>query len=179
MNWRDEESSRILIEYLDILSEYLRSLSPGKAVAVSGFSNAVMSPQDLRIFWQGILRGTAIDTVFFQDGIGVHKLDLDNLPKYLEALRWACSKESRQLEVVVEVFSQTAGVPVSDGIFAAIPAPLSRIKDQLMIAKRYSSKVIAFSVPEYMTPLGGSQAENLFNEYRKNMGSQKNSLNNF
>jgi hypothetical protein len=63
---------------------------------------------------------------------------------------------------VVELFQQTRTKP-----FRAQPASWERVAQQLKIAASYAPDgIMAFSVPEYMTPLGGPEADNLFKAYR-------------
>lgn len=160
VNWVKPESRKILFDFLQKLSNHLRRLTPSAKIALSGFSNAHMDPIALEKFWSELLSVSAIDVVMFQDGIGVGKLELAYLDLYLKALRNAVDRQSRDLQVIVELFRQ-----VSEEPFEAVPASLSRIKSQLELAGRYSSKIMAFSVPEYMTPLAGPKAEQLFNSY--------------
>jgi hypothetical protein len=76
--------------------------------------------------------------------------------------------EFRERLEVVESFTQVEGPPLDENPFRAVPTPIERLLRQLETASRYSSgHVLAFSVPEYMTPLGGEDAERLFREYRR------------
>jgi len=96
--------------------------------------------------------------LLFQDGIGAGKLDLNSLPLYIAAAWRATEAGSCELGVIVELFQST------DAQFA--PAPLERIIRQLGIASReYPQLIFGFSVPEYMSPLGGAEAERLFRDY--------------
>jgi len=107
-----------------------------------------------------VVQWTEYDNVSFYPtpGIGTGKLDLNTLPLYLEAARRATEAEHCELGVIVEMFQQI------DAQFA--PAPLERIVRQLGIASHeYPKRVFGFSVPEYMSPLGGAEAERLFAEY--------------
>jgi len=83
------------------------------------------------------------------------------LPVYLEAMRQAVQSQSRELKVVVELFRI-----VSEHPFRAQPAPWERVARQLQIAAPFATGgLLAFSVPEYLTPLGGPEAEKLFKAY--------------
>lgn len=74
--------------------------------------------------------------------------------------------------MVVEIFRQVDGLPFNDEPFKAVPAPLERINCQVDLAAPYStSGIIAFSVPEYMTPLGGQEAGRLFESYLMELGA--------
>ena len=162
VNWQEAPAREVLFNFLRDLSAFLHTLTPKATVALSGFTNARLDPKTFGLFWKELLGAAAIDRVLFQDGIGAEKLKLDELPLYLEALAQTSKAQSRQLQVVVELFHQMSTKP-----FRAQPASWERVLRQLEIAARYSSAgTMAFSVPEYMTPSGGTEADNLFKEYR-------------
>ncbi len=165
INWRTAEDQQILFKYLQRLSQRLHTITPDKRVALSGFSNAALSPADFQSFWLALLGSADIDVVLFQDGIGVNKLQIDNLPRYLASINKAASAAGAELQVVIETFTQIAGIPIDKRPFHAIPAPLERIVRQISIAAQYSEKNVAFSIPEYMTPKGGPKAEQLYERY--------------
>ena len=138
---------------------------------MSGFSNAFLDPSAFGEFWGRVLDRAPIDTVLFQDGIGAGKLEPREVPLYLEALRGASTARARNLEVVVEVFRQTDGPPINDEPFAAAPAGFDEILRQLRLAAEYApGGAIAFSVPEYMSPLGGEEAADRYEQYRRHIG---------
>ncbi len=161
VNWQEAPAQEVLFAFLRDLSAFLHTLTPKATVALSGFTNARLDPKTFGLFWKELLGAAAIDRVLFQDGIGAEKLELDELPLYLRAMAQTSTAQSRQLQVVVELFHQTSTKP-----FRAQPASWDRVLRQLKIAARYSPDgIMAFSVPEYMTPLGGPEADNLFNAY--------------
>jgi hypothetical protein len=162
VNWQEAPAREVLFAFLRDLSAFLHTLTPGATVALSGFTNARVDPKTLGRFWNELLGAAAIDRVLFQDGIGAEKLKLDELPIYLGVLAQASKAQSRKLQVVVELFRQASPKP-----FRAHPASWERVARQLEIAGCYSPDgIMAFSVPEYMTPLGGPEADNLFKAYR-------------
>jgi hypothetical protein len=162
VNWQEAPAREVLFAFLRDLSAFLHTLTPGATVALSGFTNARVDPETLGRFWKELLGSAPIDRVLFQDGIGAEKLKLDELPLYLGALAQASKARSRQLQVVVELFRQASAKP-----FRAQPASWERVARQLKIAACYAPDgIMAFSVPEYMTPLGGQEADNLFRAYR-------------
>lgn len=166
-SWRTLDAQRILFEHLNDLSAHLHNLFPDKRVALSGFCNAEMTPGAFELFWDNLLKGAPIDIVLFQDGIGAGKLTFAQLPEYLTALHRATQTNSRQLQVIVELFEQSTGEEVLNNQFVAEPAALERIQKQMRIDSAYGSDLVGFSIPEYMTPLGGPHAEKLFKEYLK------------
>ncbi len=165
INWRSAESQQVLFHYLEKLTKHLRTLTPDKRVALSGFSNGALTPDNFQLFWSALLVSADVDTVLFQDGIGVNKLQFDNLHHYLEAMRNAALATGTELQAIIETFTQIAGTPIDNQPFQAIPAPLERILQQVSVAAQYAEKNIAFSIPEYMTPKGGGKAEQLYKRY--------------
>ena len=114
-----------------------------------------------------MLQRASIDVVLFQDGIGARKLAIPDLPLYLTAMRNATQASNRGLAIIIEIFEQVAGPPLDDTPFQAIPATLERIRQQIEAAAAYAPALVAFSIPEYMTPLGGPAAEGLFEKYKE------------
>jgi hypothetical protein len=169
-SWLDPARRELLFKYLHDLSGDLRRATPSARIAVSGFSNARLDPQGLEAFWAELLeRAPAIDTVLFQDGVGVHKLSVTEVPLYMAAVRNAAARHGKQLRTVVETFRQTAGPPLDDKPFAAAPATIEQLRQQVEVATRFASSVVAFSVPEYMSPAGGPAATLLFERYLKDV----------
>jgi hypothetical protein len=162
VNWNTKEKRELLVNYLQSLSGQLHQLTPDKKVILSGFSNAALSPEQMTEFWYEILSRTPVDVVLFQDGVGVHKLTLEQLPAYVDAIHWAAEFAHKKFDVIVEVFQQIAGAPINKQPFKAVPAPLERIRKQMKIAALYSPELWAFSIPDYMTPDAGDDARHLF-----------------
>ncbi|HEX4647519.1 MAG TPA: DUF4434 domain-containing protein [Steroidobacteraceae bacterium] len=151
INWQEPAAITVLHSYLHRVSDYLRLALPGAPVAISGFSNAHGTPAQLEVFWRELLSAApAIGTVLFQDGIGAHKLTLENLPQYLRALRAATDATGRRLWSVVELFEQTGGEPLDAGEFRASAALFTRVAAQLQVEAACASGLIAFSVPDYL-----------------------------
>jgi hypothetical protein len=136
-------------------------LTPEARVAISGFANARTDPQTLAMIWKALLSEAPIDEVLFQDGVGAQKLSLADLEIYLPVLQQAVASQGRDFRVVVELFRQVSARP-----FRARPAPWTELERQLSLAAQYStSGLMAFSVPEYLTPLGGTEAARLSTTY--------------
>lgn len=170
LNWRALDEREALFSYLWQLSAFLRTLDARKTIAVSGFANRQTSPEDLERFWKALLgRAIALDTVYFQDGIGVHKLDIDQVGRYYQALGNAARSAGRVWVPVIETFEQTSGQPMSEQAFAAVPAAASRLKRQIQAATRYTARRIAFGIPEYLTPSGGEAAGKRLAEHLRAM----------
>jgi hypothetical protein len=161
VNWRGAEVRKILFIHLRDTARLLKSLTPGARVAVSGFFGGRMDLQAFEDFWKGLLGEAPVDRVLFQDGIGTRALDWNDLPLYFEAGRRACEARSVNFQVVVELFDQISASP-----FQARPASWDRVKRQIELASRFAPDgMIGFSVLEYLSPLGGPEAEALLASY--------------
>ncbi len=162
--WPAGEARLALVEHLAELSAGLARVA-AKPVSISGYCGARTEPAQLSAFWSGLLERTAIRTLLFQDGIGVGNLPLSYLRQYLEAVQDATAKNGRTLRVIVEVFRQVDG-SFNGRPFRAIPAPFALILPQLQTAAPYSADgLVAFSVPEYLTPFGGAEAQQSYLAY--------------
>ena len=165
-SWLDPEREKVLHEYLANLTMGLHAIAPGKPVAISGFSNAFAEPVVLRQFWQRLLGETGIDRALVQDGVGVAKLRPSEAGIFLEAVSQAAQAAGRAFTPIVETFTQVDGVPINDKPFRAEPASLERLTRQLRVAGAIPhSGILAFSLPEYCSPLGGPQAAALYAAY--------------
>jgi hypothetical protein len=170
LNWTDPADRQALFAYLGELSDALRKLTPQAQIGVSGFVNRRTDPRVLRDFWIELLaHAPAISQVYFQDGIGVDKLTLTELPRYYAAMREAVSAAGREMVPVVEAFRQVAGPPVSKAEFRAVPTTPQRLNEQIGIADQFSARHVVFGVPEYLTPAGGAQAARLYQHYSRNL----------
>jgi uncharacterized protein DUF4434 len=174
-SWGEPAAAAILHSYLHRLSAYLRLTSPAALIAISGFSNARATAEQVQQFWDGLLRAApAIGIVIFQDGIGVHKLTLDSLPVYAAAVRSATHSTERGFWSVVELFDQTGGKSPDTAPFRAVAAPFSRVLDQLRIEAAFTSDLIAFTAPDYMFSPLDPGASALFTAYLQYVGRSAN-----
>jgi hypothetical protein len=167
-SWAEPERRMIIRAHLAAQSRTLRNILPEARISLSCFSNANLDPGALEEFWKSMLEGSEIDTILFQDGIGAGKLDLESVPVFLNAVRRAAEAGRREFALIVELFEQ-ARVSGPDGdSFQAVPASFARVERQLALAAGHGvPDVLAFSVPDYMTPGAGTQARQLFDSYRK------------
>lgn len=170
VHWNVPEARSALFNYLQQLSTYLHTATPAAAVGISGFANKHTRPAELELFWSALLRRAgAIGIVYFQDGIGVGKLTLDVLPQYYDAIRNAAQVNKREFVPVIEAFRQVSGEPISEGPFAAAPPDLQRLARQLELAGQFSTRNVAFGVPEYLTPAGRPAASQAYAEFLRLM----------
>lgn len=166
-SWLEADRQAELLNFLTNLRAGLRTLAPHLPVAVSGFSNGYAEPETLKKLWQRILTKSGIDRVLFQDGVGVHKLEVNEVSLFFRAVSQAVEKTGRIFTPVVEVFTQVDGAPLNQKTFRAVPAPLARLKKQLKVAGSVPhAGIMAFSLPEYCSPFGGEQATAFYKEYK-------------
>ena len=168
VNWREPARRAVVAAHLGELTTALRALDARARIAISGFANAGTDPALLQAFWDALLaEAPELGVVMFQDGVGVGKLSLDELPGVLDAVRRAVEGRGRELRVIVEVFRQTAGAPIDAAPFAAEPAPIERVRRQVAIARAFSASLLAFTVSDYMSPGDTPAKARLFEAYRR------------
>lgn len=165
--WLEPERQSALVDYLTNLRAGLLAVAPGMPVAISGFSNAFAEPAMLEQFWQTVLKKSGIERVLFQDGVGVHKLRLQETGLFMAAVSRAAQKSGGTLTPVVETFRQVDGPPINDKPFRAVPVSLSGLQRQLAIAAAQPhTGIVAFSLPEYCSPYGIKGAADLYVQYK-------------
>lgn len=153
VNWVAPARRALLAEHLKLTRADLAALAPEYPLAIAGFANGFSDPQGFTAMWSELLDASGIPLLYFQDGIGVKKQDLDTLPLYDAAARAAAGARARMIPVV-ELFTQTAGHGLDQGGFKAVPAPLGRVLAQLRLAAAYGQgQIAAFALPEYASPV--------------------------
>lgn len=165
--WLEPERQNVLVEYLTNLRAGLHTAAPNLPVGISGFSNAFAEPAMLERLWQTLLKKSGIARLLFQDGVGVHKLRLQETGLFMAAAARAALQAGATLTPVVEVFRQVDGPPVNDKPFRAVPAGMSGLQRQLAIASAQPhAGIAAFSLPEYCSPYGIKGAASLYTQYK-------------
>jgi hypothetical protein len=159
VNWRTPTRRDMLLHYLKALRRLLHDKRPTWPAIISGFSNGKQPPQQWAAFWQEVLQRSGINTLLFQDGIGVEKLSLPALEAYLAALKDRLGASRNAFGVIVELFTlPTAGSGQTTTEAAAFP----RIVKQLELARAYSQgPITVFSAPDHLVPGRGRHAEKL------------------
>ncbi|WP_231702182.1 DUF4434 domain-containing protein [Desulfoplanes formicivorans] len=158
--WLTPAFKDILCSFINNIYAELQTVAPGP-VSISGFSNAWASPEKNAAFWREVAERTSLSRILFQDGVGAHKLEVDEVPIYLKALQTALTDVPCTVQPVLELFDQQDGEQ-----FSAVPASPDRIRRQLKAELPYAPDgVILFSVMEYMSQYGGPQAEKLLENF--------------
>ncbi|CCO25023.1 DUF4434 domain-containing protein [Maridesulfovibrio hydrothermalis] len=155
--WLGESQKALLCSFISNIYDELNSFVAGKPISISAFSNGWASPETLGLFWKDVAQRSGLDRVLFQDGVGVEKLTIDEAVLYLQNIQNKLKDTTCIVQPVVEIFEKLDGPE-----FKAVPASAKRIKRQLAAELPYAPDgVILFSVAEYMSPLGGPEAEHL------------------
>lgn len=158
VNWSRIDNRQAGGDFLRGMARALRDKTPRSRVSVSAFANGVQPPADYARLWRGVVRHAKLDEVLFQDGVGVGKLTIDQAAGYLRAMQAQLGHRSG---AVVETFTQ-----IRDDPFQARSADADRIRRQLESASQCGYRsAVAFSVPEYVTPLGVTGAAELYAEF--------------
>jgi len=155
VNWNGARRA-LIVNHVRQLREGLRRIDPARGAGISGFANGFLDPGAYSAFLREVVEASGLELFFLQDGVGVRKLRLDELPVYMEAAAKGVSQAGGSLRAVVEIFEQTHGEPLDKEPFQARPAEFSRVAGQLAVAGRFAPRgVTAFSLPEYGLPEGG------------------------
>lgn len=171
VSFASHRARSLLRRFLLQLSEGLRRLMRGSRVGVSAFAPAGLQPESCAQLWTELVQGGApVDRLLLQDGIGVgsHTLDqwMQRLHRIRQTMLAARTPDGAAIELwpVVETFTQTAGPGDSASGFAAQPAQVDRLIQQLRVAAQ-GGPAIAFSVPDYLAPQAGPEALALYQDY--------------
>ncbi len=162
-NWLEEERRAAVARYVHDLTARLRALTPDRPVSISGFATGFAPPGLLAAQWREIVAGGGPDVVLLQDGIGAGHLTDRELRIVVPPVREAIEEAGGDLGMVVELFSQTPGTGTGERPFAASPARLGRVEAQAVTAASLvGGPLVAFSVPDYMSPFAGGVAADLY-----------------
>ena len=162
-NWLEEERRVAVARYVHDLTARLRALTPDRSVSISGFATGFAPPGLLAEQWRAIVAGGGPDVVLLQDGIGAGHLTDRELRIVVPPVRAAVEEAGSDLGMVVELFAQTPGTGTTERPFSAAPARLDRVKAQTVTAASLvGGPLVASSVPDYMGPLAGGAAADLY-----------------
>lgn len=162
-NWLQEARRAAVARYVHDLTARLRALTPDRPVSISGFATGFAPPRLLAEQWRAIVAGGGPDVVLLQDGIGAGHLTERELRLVVPPVREAVEEAGGDLGMVVELFAQTPETGTAERPFSAAPARLDRVEAQTVAATSLvGGPLVAFSVPDYMSPLAGGAAADLY-----------------
>lgn len=159
LNWRGEELQEQLIAYLSRAYRQIRQHSEAP-ISISAFSNGKMPSGQWGHFWREVLDTSGIDKLYFQDGLGVEKLNREELTLYLEALTSTLSASHKELAVISELFR-------TKGESGFQSAEWDWIKDNLSLVRENDLEASAFAFHPYLDPKEGNAEKQLYEQYRK------------
>lgn len=167
--WLDPDRRSHLMGHLNRLTIGLFELHPGADTAISSFATGRDDPQGFAGLMAGMVCNGGVDFILYQDGLGTERLRDWESTAYLQAMIPAVADLGGRVRVVVETFAPAPMTPRIEGDAQAqnfVPAPMSRIARQLAQAAALTDTgIIAFSIPDYVHPLAGSEGERLFQDY--------------
>lgn len=157
--------SETFLKYVNMNSQLIRSLTPGKKTLVAPFGTFRSKPDD--VFCRQ-LEALDVDVIAYQDEVGVRKANVDWTPYFFEQLRKAHDKVGRSsMWADVEVFSFEESVYTS----ALFPADFSRVRKQLECVAPFVDRILIYQYPGLMSRPGSKAftpnrpAEKLYRDY--------------
>jgi len=135
-------------------------------VALSVFFSGKKPPKYVYKIYGELLKGTQIDILMVQDGVGVRnwfgEVEEKVLP-YLEAFRGAARKNGAETWAVLENFTLSQG---SNGEQKRIPTDISDLSDQIELQAPKADKLLMFDFFHYMSPQRGKLQGDLYKDYQ-------------
>ncbi len=147
---------RNMIAALAAVSGHLKTLDSRLPSAIAPFFNTRFGAglRRWQRFWLDVLRGTQVDILMLQDGVGVNHASVEQLPKWFSSVCDAAHAAGRQCWSDLENFTQTG-----DNTF--IPAPPERVAAQHRAVAPYVDRIVTFSFIAYMSPAWGVDSKYL------------------
>jgi hypothetical protein len=152
---KPEDLQRLLSEFLVPLTNTIHRESSKKFIASPFFNQNLETPEQLKVFWQDLMKEWSPDVVVPQDGIGVGHATLENVGSYLQAMVEGVSPKA-DLWVNVELFTGRG----------SSPAPFSRIQAQIASAAPYAKKIIAYDYSVITRNATSEEMNQLFDELK-------------
>ncbi|MDD2430658.1 MAG: DUF4434 domain-containing protein [Firmicutes bacterium] len=140
----------------------------GKPVSIAPYFGGNMMPKSHGRYWEAFFKEVPLDVLMLQDGVGCHRLPLEQIPRYYNEVYAVCQDHGVEFWSDLEVFNQLPG----DG-FSADPADFSRVKEQVITQTPTVDKIVIFDWPHYMSPNRNAKAKALYDEYSAWIESEK------
>lgn len=135
VNWNTKNRFNLLSNYFSSISHSLNQEDLNLPIMISSFSNGNLSSVELSDFITKITKQSNIDILLFQDGIGVNKLSLQQLKKYLPPLSFNLKKANKSLGLIVELFQLQSNNNL-------VTSSYSQIAEQISIAEKWSNEYL-------------------------------------
>jgi hypothetical protein len=163
-----EPQRELILGFMEALTRRLKQLDALKPILASGYTDpTAIHLARFTLRWEELLYRSGVDVWLFQDGAGTAREgDWRKILPYLEAMTIVEEESTSEVWFVAELFTQTAGPPLNQGPFRAVPAEISRVREQMAALGALKRKLIAFSYFDYMRPSAGAEAAKLFDAYR-------------
>jgi hypothetical protein len=156
----DDEEVAALRSALRRIARGCRKLTGRRLpVAISIFFFGRLPPEAVSEIYGGLLKGSEIDVVIVQDGVGTNHWEgkvKEKAGPYLADLARAIRQAGAHPWVGIEIFATAPGAGVGAGREAPrLPAPGSRVAEQLEVATPLFERGVMFDFFHYMSPLRG------------------------
>lgn len=147
------------------LAQHLRALAPQVPISVAPYYGGTYDERSYGLMWGAYLNSVDVDIIMLQDGVGTHRVGIDDIAPHFRALRNAIGQRPIALWSDVEIFDQIHGWPVDDEPWAATTGAFDRIRAQMEAAEPYVTRLVIFEFSHYMSPRT-PEATALFEAYR-------------
>ncbi len=132
----------------------------GKPVSIAPYFGGNMMPKSHGKYWAAFFEQVPLDVLMLQDGVGCHRLPLEQIPRYYEEVYKVCKEYGVEFWSDLEVFNQLPG----EG-FSAEPADFERVQRQVITQTPTVDKIVIFDWPHYMSPNRNAKAKALYDAY--------------
>lgn len=159
LNWRGPVRRAQLIAYLKNARRQISRHSP-HPVSISSFSNGDLPADNWAAFWQEVLGQSGIDELYFQDGLGVGKLEPAEVTLYLESMAEMPFAAAGNLKVITELLEKEEQEDLR-------ATSWSKLRQNMRLPAQWGLKATAFAYHPYLNPDAGKMAARLYRNYRK------------
>ena len=158
-----------VLKFFADLTGHLNSLDRFKPILAAGYTDRETATLvHFVTWWTLFLRESGVDVLVFQDGAGLsRKVPWQNVLPLVDALDSVAKELDGEIWLVGETFSQTHGLPLDEGGFQAVPADITRVRQQIVALGRFQKRLLAYSYFDYMRPSASAEAARLFESYRQ------------
>jgi hypothetical protein len=171
--WGNLQGAQRITGFLSGAVARLHESAPRRPIAVAPFFAEALAPEVYAAWWEYVLQRVPVEIVMMQDGTGARGTPLPSVARLLQALAPALARNQVELWSIVEVFQQTAGSPIDEGEFAAIPAGFAEVNERLRIEHPLADRTMVFSLLDYMAPQRGEKENALYQQYARYCSSAR------